>query len=276
MIDKDERLEMIGINKIQERFYDKDLSKGLITGIWDRIRNKILNNLRTRINAKEDIYSLHKNWAGKLDDTRILDLGCYAGNELSLHFARNAKEYLGIDLSQRGIDILNGKLKKIGNPNTRAKKVDFLSNEFDDYGKFDIIYIYSAMHHFQYLEILLDRLDEFLNDGGLIITYDPLQTYWLMRLIRIIYRPFQSDSEWEFPFDRDTFKIIEKYFKIEYIQGILNRSKWGFLLNFLPINFTKKSKIIRSWHRYDMENATSLNKYLYGCLHVTMLLRKPS
>jgi len=172
------------------------------------------------------IYDLHKIWAGEVIDKRVLDIRCYGGNELSVYFASNAKEYLGLDLSQTGINMLNEKLKKTGNPSASAIQMDFLSHGFDNYGQFDIIYIYSAMHHFQYLNSLLERLDNFVKPGGITISYDPLQTYWLMRLFRAIYRPFQSDADWEFPFDKKTFTLIKNFFKIEKIQGVLNKSKW--------------------------------------------------
>jgi len=205
--------KMLKINAQQREFYDNPQARrGLLTKVWRSIRNATLNSFRTRINIKKDIYDLHKIWAGEVDDKRVLDLGCYGGNELSVYFASNAKEYLGLDLSQTGINMLNEKLKKTGNPSASAIQMDFLSDGFDNYGQFDIIYIYSAMHHFQYLDALLERLDSFVKPGGIIISYDPLQTYWLMRLFRAVYRPFQSDADWEFPFSRSYINTRSAFF----------------------------------------------------------------
>ena len=268
--------KMLEINLKQKEFYDSpQTNKGFFTKVWSQIRNSALHSLRSRLNITKDIYDLHKIWAGDVKDKRVLDLGCYAGNELSIYFATNAQYYLGIDLSHTGIEKLNAKLKKIGNDNASAIQMDFLSNEFVEYGPFDIIYVYSAMHHFQYLETFLKRLDTFLKPGGIIISYDPLQTYWIMRLLRAVYRPFQSDADWEYPFNRKTFSLIKYSFEIEKIQGVLNKSKWGFLLNFVPINSNKKKQILIEWHQQDMVKATNLkDNYLYNCLHVSMLLRK--
>lgn len=49
---------------------------------------------------------------------------------------------------------------------------------------------------------LIDKLDEKLAPGGIIISHDPLKTSKPIALIRMLYRPFQSDRRWEWPFGR--------------------------------------------------------------------------
>lgn len=108
-----------------------------------------------------------------------------------MYLAENAKEYLGIDLSDVAIEKLNARLEKF--PNAKAKAVDFLSDEFTA-DNFDLIYAYGVLHHFENTRILIDQLNEKLTVGGEIISYDPLETSLPIKILRILYRPFQSDA----------------------------------------------------------------------------------
>ena len=55
---------------------------------------------------------------GFISDKKILDLGCLRGNYLSLYMAENAKQYIGIDLSDVAITSLQ---KRIENKNLKIK-----------------------------------------------------------------------------------------------------------------------------------------------------------
>ena len=76
-----------------------------------------------------------------LSGQRILDLGCGAGNPLSVPLAEQRGSYLGIDLSENALDILSRKLSHV--PTARVRAVDFLSDQFDE-GPFDVVYAKSV------------------------------------------------------------------------------------------------------------------------------------
>ncbi len=262
--------EILHTNLKQKEFYNTK-KKNFATRVWSRIREKTLKNIRKETGMLQQSYDLHKEWFGDLSNKKVLDLGCYSGNYHSLYLAENSKSYLGLDLSDKGISILSNKLAHI--PTAKVLAIDFLSDEFTETG-FDIIYCYGVLHHFQNVDVLIDHLNEKLSKGGIVISYDPLETSWPLKLIRSLYRPFQSDAAWEWPFTKKTFYKFDKAFKIEERRGLLGKAKWVFILNLLPLSQQKKNKLGKKWHDEDWERSKNSNKHLFSCMHVTIKMRK--
>lgn len=262
--------EILETNLKQKEFYNTK-KKNFATKLWSSLREKTLKKIRKNIGILDESYDLHRKWFGDLSDKKILDLGCFAGNNLSLELAQKSKQYIGLDLSDVAIAKLNEKLKDI--PTATAVAADFLSDEFAE-KDFDIIYAYGVLHHFPNLDVLIARLNEKLAPNGVIISYDPLETSLPIKLIRMLYRPFQTDAEWEWPFTKKTFYKFQNAFNIEERRGLLGKTKWFFLINFLPLSDEKKMEIGRKWHRDDWEKSATSLPSLFACMHVTMLMRK--
>lgn len=265
--------EVLNTNERQKEFYNSDskAKKNLPSRIWSGIRNGVLNDYRKQFDITNRVYSQHKQWLGDISNAKILDLGCLRGNALSLYLAQNSKSYIGIDLSDKAIADLNRKIEKVDTNDAEARAVDFLSSDFQD-TDFDIIYAYGVLHHFEDFDLLVKRLKEKLKPNGLIISYDPLETSAPIKFLRSIYRPFQSDKDWEWPFTKKVLKKIETNFEVLDRKGILGISKYGMLYNFLPLSKSLKSKKIsklveKDW---DLKN----DQDVYSCMHLTMLLRK--
>lgn len=263
--------KILETNQRQKDFYNstKKNKKNLPTKIWSNIRNGLLSNFRNQFDIKNKVYSQHKIWLGNLSDKKVLDLGCLRGNALSIYMAKNSKEYIGIDLSDIAISDLNKRLKKENCENSKAIAIDFLSPDFTD-TNFDIIYAYGVLHHFEDFDILISKLKEKLSHKGKIISYDPLQTSIPIKIIRAVYRPFQSDKDWEWPFNKKTLQKIKNNFKILDKKGILGKSKYSVLLNLIPISKSFKEKIIKKhidkdWNLNDIKDA-------YSCMHITLFL----
>lgn len=265
--------KVLEVNKRQKDFYNATSPnrKNIVTKIWSGLRNNLLSNFRSQFDIKDKVYSQHKLWLGDISDKKILDLGCLRGNALSLYMAKNAKVYIGIDLSDKAIDVLNSKIAADNCKNAKAIAVDFLSEDFDD-ADFDVIYAYGVLHHFEDFDLLISKLNEKLAAGGQIISYDPLHTSLPIKIIRTLYRPFQSDKDWEWPFKKSTLKKIDDYFIIQDKKGVLGRSKYGIVLNFLPLKKSYKTKVISKMVEKDW-NPKSWNQ-VYKCMHLTMLLQK--
>lgn len=262
--------KVLEVNKRQKEFYNTK-KKNFATKIWSYMRNKLLSDFRKELKISEQVYDRHKVWLGDLSDKKVLDLGCFAGNYLSLYLAENSKSYLGIDLSDEAIAKLNERLKDL--PNAEAKEIDFLSPEFEE-KDFDIIYAYGVLHHFESLDMLFDKLKEKLAPNGQLISYDPLKTSWPLKVIRAIYRPFQSDADWEWPFSKKTVQRFHKEFKVVERHGILGSSKWAFFLNLIPFSSAKKLNYIKKLHTKDWELSQTNDRQLYTCMHLTMHMQK--
>ncbi len=257
-------------NEKQKEFYNKK-KKSLPSRIWSFVREKSLKNIRKELGILEQSYALHKQWMGDLSNKRVLDLGCYSGNSLSRYMATNCKTYVGLDLSDVAIAKLNEKLKDV--PHARAIAADFFSEDFTE-SNFDLIYAYGVLHHFKNVDNLILRLDEKLAPGGEIISYDPLQTSYPIWFIRMLYRPFQSDAAWEWPFSRNTYRKFESNFELLERRGVLGKSKWYFLYAMLPFSKEKKLRWGKAAHRYDWERSAVSNSHLYSCMQLNLHLRK--
>ena len=258
------------VNQRQKEFYSS-FKKNEATKIWYSIRNTLLRDMRKVMGIESQIYKLHREWMGDLSSKKVLDLGCYEGNSLSYYLAENASEYVGIDLSENGVEKLQSKIAKF--PRAKAVAVDFLSEDFSE-ENFDLIYAYGVLHHFKDTDELIHRLQKKLSTGGQIISYDPLQTSMPVNIARKIYRPFQSDKEWEWPFTKRTYYKYEKAFHIIERRAIFGRAKWFFILNFFPLKNEKKLSIGTKWHENDWKLSEKSDKRLFECMHLTLWMQK--
>jgi 2-polyprenyl-3-methyl-5-hydroxy-6-metoxy-1,4-benzoquinol methylase len=258
------------VNARQKQFYDTK-QKNAATRLWSYFRNGALNRIKKQLGVEKDIYELHKSWFGDLSGKKVLDLGCYAGNSLSFYLAQNSKEYLGIDLSPKGINNLSRRLEKI--PGARAEVMDFLSEEFKE-KDFDLIYAYGVLHHFKEVDELIAKLQEKLSNDGIIISHDPLQTSLPIKLIRSIYRPFQSDKAWEWPFSKKTYYKFDKAFEIKERRAVLGKAKWSTFISFLPISEEKGVEMAKAWHREDWETSLDSDEAMFKCMHLSLRMKK--
>ena len=262
--------ETIALNEKQAAYYDTK-KRNWITSLWSKFRTYSLGKIRRDLGIQEQIYETHKIWMGDLSQKKVLDLGCYKGNALSLYLAKNSKSYLGIDLSKVGISHLEHSLKDI--PTANAQAIDFLSPEFI-HRDFDLVYAYGVVHHFENLNLLLDTLNKVLAPEGEIITYDPLKTSFPVKVVRALYRPFQSDAEWEWPFDKKTVYKLSDVFNVKERRAVLGRSKYVMFLNVLPVKYTSKLKLGKKWHKKDWDTSAINDSDLFKSMHLTMLLQK--
>lgn len=272
MRNRDEISRMLGTNACQKSFYEAKNpyleSGGKASYLWGRARFA-LQRVRSEARIDEDVISLHREWLGDLSGKKVLDLGCFSGNDLSLELARDSGSYLGIDLSERAIESLNRDLREAGlyGPDSRAQATDFLSPDFAETG-FDVVYAKSVLHHFEHLEAMLEVLSAKLAPGGVVVSWDPMQTSPPVWAARMLYRPLQDDRAWEFPFTRRTFEEIREHFEIEALRGIMGRSKWALLI-------PGAGRLARRWHERDMARVREPGRDLWRCMQVTMKLRRP-
>ena len=267
-----ERNELVQLNRHQASFYEAEgAGRGnLPTRLWRSMRGR-MHRTRNAIGVGEFVYGLHREWLGDLTGKKVLDLGCYQGNYLSLEVAERAGSYLGIDLSRPAVDRLKVKLASKGLKHAEARAVDFLDPQFTESG-FDVVYAYAVAHHFRHFVTFLKILSAKLAPGGMVITFDPMQTSLLTRIARGAYRPFQSDKDWEWPFTKRTFGEIQKLFEIVAVQGVMVYTKW-----YLPLPFFSKRLAIKGGKKLfakDLKKASGIGPGLWGCMQVAMCWKK--
>ncbi len=220
------------------------------TNLWRRLRARAFAAVRGA-HIQESIWSLHREWLGDIANARVLDLGCGAGNALTAYLAQHAREYVAVDLSETRIEELRRRLRKVPGRSIRTHVGDFLDPSFP-YGDFDVVYAMAVCHHFRYLEAFLLQLKSRMSPAGLVVTYDPLQTWVPIRIARAAFRGFQTDREWEFPFTHRALRSFETQFDVLAIQGVYGASKWAIPLSM--ISPTKGTRAAVSLHQRDLAN----------------------
>ena len=136
---------------------------------------------------------LQIEWMGDISHKKVLDFGCYDGNIVSYKLAKNSGKYIAIDLSNSAIERLCCNLDKRGCKNYTAIATDILSNDFKE-KSFDLIYAQGVLHHFKHIDVILQRMHDLLNKGGLVITRDPLQISFASKTVRIFYHKYRTDK----------------------------------------------------------------------------------
>ncbi len=219
MINQKHINEMLEVNKSQKDYYEYDTSKefqhegNIYVRTWDKIRD-YQYKMTDYLDINNQLFNIHLEWLGNLNDKKVLDLGCHNGNELSLYLAKNSASYFGVDLSKGALSVLENKFKEANISNAKVLDLDILSDDFPE-KDFDVIYAKAIFHHFKYFEDFLQVIKTKVKKGGIIITSDPLNTYFPLRFIHYLYRFIQYDKNWEYPFSKKSIMLIDKHFRIE-------------------------------------------------------------
>lgn len=264
--------EMLAINVAQKRYYEvasggetsKVNSSG--TNLYRTFRKAVLKAF-SEADQQESINTLHRKWIGDVTGLKVLELGVGSGSALSVELAKQAMEYVAIDLSTTRMETLGQTLAGIDG--VKLYTADFLNDTTFPERDFDLIYALAVFHHFKYIDAFLDVVDKRLAPGGRVITYDPVETTWASRLVRAAYRPFQTDAAWEHPFKESSLRAIETKFKVLDCQGVMGASKYAPLFSFPSQKFGQK--IAKKWHNTDMRKQTtpaSLRRCLRACYHL--------
>lgn len=267
--------EMLRVNEGQKKYYEVangvygSKENSFATNLWRNFRRRMLGTIES-VDIVPALNQRQRDWVGDISDKKVLDLGVGGGNPLSLEFARNAREYVAIDLSQARVKSFSEKLAIEGIVGAKAVAVDFLSDSFEEVD-FDVVYAMSVMHHFKHVDAFLQVLHRRTAPGAIVLTLDPLQTWLPARLIRAMYRPFQTDKAWEFPFSRETLQTIRKYFEIKHVQGLYSLSKWAAPLSLLSKDLGLRK--VQEWHQRDWEHARTLDAS-QACLRVAFALER--
>lgn len=269
--------EMLRINKAQREYYehadgaDESEVNGVATNLWRRWRGRALSVFE-EASMDQSLGKVHLRWLPQdLSQFKVLDLGVGYGNPLSLTLAQAAGSYIAIDLSQRLVDHFQRSLDRIGAPKARAFVADFLSQEFAE-RDFNLVYARAVFHHFKYFDAFLENLHGRLAPGGVVLTLDdPIETWLPMKALRALYRPFQTDASWEYPFTRSTLGRIQHFFTIERAQGTYDSSKWAIPLGFVAPKLARRCAT--RWHSSDLARSYSV-RTVTSSLRVSFLLRK--
>lgn len=230
---------------------------------WVGLRES-LARYRAEIGVRDEAVALQREWLGDLRGKRVLEIGCGAGNILTMDIARAAGEYVGVDLQADRVRKLQEKLAVAGLAHARARAGDVLQMEGSD-GKFDVVYAGSVLHAFADIDGAARALGRLLKPGGVLVAWEPMNTGWVVRLIRGLYRPFQPNRRWHHPLRVSDVRKWGEHFRMEGVRGLLGWSKWGYPVYVLP-----GGRRLGVWVGTRLRRLDEGRRSLRGCHQVVM------
>ena len=154
---------------------------------WDKGARKYDND----IVRHDDVYirTVDKTRSLLSDSDVVLDLGCASG-EIGLDIAPYVRRLEGIDVSEKMIELAQGKMRdrRVGNAEFRR------GDAFDQRlaaGSFSAVTAFNVFHLVEDIPGLLTRLHELLQPGGLLVSQTPClaeRSWWVRSLVGLAQR----------------------------------------------------------------------------------------
>ncbi len=261
--------QLIEINKRQAAFYDKfhtEEEYNAPSRLWRRFRDRV----RAAADVDERVDAFERAAFSAIQPRRVLEVGCYNGREQSDWLLRSPslERYVGLDLSAKAIARFADRLTPAAAAKAELLVGDFLRHDFPP-ASFDVVYMHSTFHHFPDPARAIELVARLLTPGGSFIAFDPTLTNPIFRAVRSLYRPFQSDRDWEWPLRRACFDLLEQRFELRRIQGFLGIEMYGAMLySIMPL------AVADAWRQrsraIDEASANRLGAGLYRCNSVVM------
>jgi SAM-dependent methyltransferase len=219
--------QMIALNRRQAQFYDKIQQAEAVADRRGYSHNHDAN-FATRAFAelryqqqravelagiRERVRQAHLQWAAEKQGGNFLEIGCFSGSPYTFDLIDAAGAFTGIDLSGVACDSLREKIAT----QELSRKARIICGDFLEYAperQFDFIYAHGVLHHFGNPEPLFSNIRNRLSDNGILVFVEPVSINPVFRALRSLYRPFQSDADWEWPFQKHTVSELLKRFVI--------------------------------------------------------------
>lgn len=116
----------------------------------------------------------------------VLELGSGTGDLLlDLRRMEFADEFLGLDISEVGVQVANRKVAEAGYTNVRFLQAD-LNRITLDPGSYDVVVVQMALHHIENLEGVFEQVAQALIPGGVFLVNDYVgPTRWQFTLAQL-------------------------------------------------------------------------------------------
>lgn len=200
----------------------------------------------------------------KLKPRKVLEIGCGTGMIL-FKIAPNCEEYVGIDLSEIGLNYIREHLKGLDNVRLYQKAADDLGELMNE--KFDTIIINSVVQYFpgsQYLETVMDQLLSMLTDNGSLYLGD-IRSYSLLENYHTSVELFKAE---------ESERLEEIKNKIQHAVQTENELllDTNYFLNFVQTK-EKVTNVVTLQKHAKHEN--EMSKYRYNTIITTKAVKTP-
>ena len=217
--------DMLSINVEQASFYDSiseaedrragtsgyssNRSANFFTRSWAALRGR-----QKKAVLMSGVADAERVFQDKCLDTKrggdFLEIGCFRGSKVGLKMIEASSSYVGVELSPKAAEVYRSKIAAAG-LTFKAEVIagDFLKLPTDK--KFDLIYAHGVLHHFANPEPVFEKIASLLKPDGILLFTEPSARNPMFRMARSLYRPFQSDKAWEWPFSKKTLELLHRY-----------------------------------------------------------------
>ena len=205
----------ISLKEDEELFtgYGRNKSANFMTKLWARLRYAHQDAFEDiGVDTIKETFLIER--CKEKSGGRFLEIGCFRGTRFSDPIIEYAGAYTGIDLSSNAISAFQDTVEEDG----RASKIELIAGDLLQHvpeEKYDVLFAHGVLHHFESPELLFEHLNSLIKPGGILLCAEPSQVNNFFKFVRFLYRPFQSDKDWEWPFTEETINHMEKYFSIE-------------------------------------------------------------
>ncbi len=155
-----------------------------------------LNQGKTQEACRDRVHWL----CGQVRGERVLDIGCSQGI-VSILLGREGHRVVGVDIEPEGIESARAALSGEPQPvqdRVSFKQLDVFKTDFGR-GSFDTVVMGEVLEHLVHPDLLLDRVDEWLTEGGQVVVSVPLgyhpfhdhkQTFYLTKFVELLSKHF--------------------------------------------------------------------------------------
>ncbi len=143
------------------------------------------------IKSADVALGLSKRFFQPLQKINVLDVGCGTGTLITkLGTSFPSATLVGLDISQKMLNIAERKTPEVGRANTKFILADIESVELDN--QFDLIFCLNSFHHYQDPSGVLFKMNRLTKKGGLVMLLDPIsdgpaRKFWNMLLKNVLF-----------------------------------------------------------------------------------------
>jgi len=155
-------------------------------------------------------------------DKKVLEIGCGIGTDAT-NFARNCKEYVGVELSDESLDITKERFKVFGLDSKKDCKVSFYqcdAQNFDELSvvgnEFDLIYSFGVIHHSPRPDLILENCYKLLKPGGTLKIMVYAKDSWKKYMIECGLDQYEAQNDCPVAFTYTKQEIQDILSKLNY------------------------------------------------------------
>ena len=183
-----------------------------VAGFWDTIYSSNPYSRRLELSV---VQAAEKHF-GDLRGKTVMEIGCGPGTS-AIYFASRGADVVGIDISRKAIDDMNGLCARNGINNVKGICANVL--DLSQFEPFDFVFGSMILHHIEPFGAFVAQLRRILKPGGKAFFYEnnaasKTLVWFRQNVIGHLWVPKYGDPD-EFPLTLQEVDELRHYFRVE-------------------------------------------------------------